>query len=112
MHIEQLIEQGYELSRGANTDSINAKLFPARLRPVFNRIASKYHTTGVLNDEEIEFLKVYTSKPLDMLNELAWFSGEFYKYKSYDHKSYNLRRKYGPKRVKRIRTANDYWVKR
>ena len=110
--IEQLIKAGYELSKGASIDSINAKLFPARLRPQFNHIATKYYVTGSLNDEEIYFLHVYTTKPLEELNELAWFCGEFYKYKSYDHKNYNLRRKYGPKRVKRIRTANDYWVKR
>jgi hypothetical protein len=109
--IEQLIKQGYELCKGAAIDSINAKLFPARLRPQFNHIATKYYVTGSLNADEIHFLHVYTTKPLDELNELAWFCGEFYKYKSHSYKNYNLRRAIGKKQVKRIRSANDYWLK-
>ena len=107
MHdIEQLIEQGYALSKGANTDSINAKLFPARLRPQFNHIVAKYHHTGSLNDSEIHFLVVYTTTPLEQLLELAWLEGKFYKFSSYKHKNYNLRRKYGGKYVKRIKNFN------
>jgi hypothetical protein len=109
--IQQLIKAGYERSKGASVDSISVKLFPARLRPQFNQIATKYYVTGSLNEDEIHFLTVYTTKPLEELNELAWFNGEFYKYKSYKHKNYNLRRAVGQKQVKRIRTANDYWLK-